>query len=94
MATMTIKSTYSLDPETVRLLEDLARRKGVSKSEVLRDAVRRAAAAEATVPAPALEAFDRLRGLIARDRDDVSRWAAGVEGERRASSLRREKRRR
>lgn len=35
MATMTIKSTYSLDVGTVRTLEELARRWNVSKSEAL-----------------------------------------------------------
>ena len=40
MATMTIKSTYSLDIETVRALETLAKRWKVSKREV--DAERRA----------------------------------------------------
>ena len=36
MATTTIKATYSLDPETVRLLERVSRRWGVSKSEARR----------------------------------------------------------
>ena len=43
MAITTIKSTYSLDVETVRMLESLARRWNVSKSEVLRRAIRSAA---------------------------------------------------
>ena len=42
MATPTIKSTYSLDVESVRALDDLARRWQVSKSEALRRAIRRA----------------------------------------------------
>ena len=36
MAKMTIKSTYTMDVETVRTLEDLARRWNVPKSEALR----------------------------------------------------------
>lgn len=36
MATPTIKSTYTLDLDTIRALEDMARRLGVSKSEALR----------------------------------------------------------
>ncbi len=61
MATTTIKSTYSLDVETVRTLETLAARWNVSKSEVLRCAIRTAAAEDgggaggslaATSPAP------------------------------------------
>ena len=43
MAIMTIKSTYSLDVESVRVLEALAQRWDVSKSEVLRRAIRIAA---------------------------------------------------
>ena len=39
MASAMIKSTYSLDPETVRRVERLAARWKVSKSEVLRRAV-------------------------------------------------------
>jgi Ribbon-helix-helix protein, copG family len=46
MATPTIKSTYTLDLDTVRALEDMARRLGVSKSEALRRAIRLAAGKE------------------------------------------------
>ena len=43
MAIPKIKSTYSLDVETVRTLESLARRWNVSKTEVVRRAIRAAA---------------------------------------------------
>jgi len=44
MAVTTIKSTYALDVETVRELEEMARAWKVSKSEALRRAIRSAAA--------------------------------------------------
>jgi len=43
MARMTIRSTYALDVETVRALERMARRLGISKSEALRRAIQGAA---------------------------------------------------
>ena len=43
MAVTTIKSTYSLDVESMRTLEKLAQRWNVSKSAVLRRAIRIAA---------------------------------------------------
>ncbi len=45
MAVITIKSTYSLDVGSVRTLEALAQRWYVSRSEVLRRAIRIAAVA-------------------------------------------------
>lgn len=39
MAIPKIKATYSLDPETIALLERVSRRWGVSKSEALRRAI-------------------------------------------------------
>lgn len=58
-----IKSTYSLDPETVRKVERLAARWKVSKSEVLRRAV---AEAKEEPPAPVYPAAtieERLEAL-------------------------------
>jgi Ribbon-helix-helix protein, copG family len=60
MATMTIRSTYALDVETVRKLEDLARRWGVSKSEALRRSVR-AASETHTGVADRLQAFKQAQ---------------------------------
>jgi predicted transcriptional regulator len=94
MASITIKGTYALDPETVGMLDELARIKGMSKSAVLRDAIRQAAAAEAGTRPQAAEALDRLRGLVARDRKALDNWGREVAAERRASSVRSEKDRR
>ena len=49
---MTIRLIYALDPATVRAIEDMARKLGVSKSEALRRAVR-LAAGRGTKPATA-----------------------------------------
>jgi len=48
MAPSMIKSTYTLDAETVRTLEGLARHWRVSKSEALRRAIRTAAGSSTT----------------------------------------------
>ncbi len=40
------------DPEVERLTEELARRHGISKTEVIRQALRHEAAREGTAPAP------------------------------------------
>jgi Zn-dependent peptidase ImmA (M78 family) len=91
MATQTIKSTYSLDVETVRTLETLARRWRVSKSEALRRAIR----ASATGKAPhagreALEALDQLQQSLALDAKTATVWEKSARGARRAASRRRE----
>jgi hypothetical protein len=52
MASAMIKSTYSLDPETVRKVERLATRWKVSKSEVLRRAVAAAKEEPSLAPPP------------------------------------------
>jgi hypothetical protein len=93
MATQTIKTTYALDVETVRTLENLARRWSVSKSEALRRAIR----ASGSSPPPArelepLEALDRLQQALQLQENDASRWERAVQTERKAGSRRRESR--
>jgi hypothetical protein len=66
MATQSVKTTYSLDVETVRTLEDLARRWNVSKSEALRRAIRASsgrAATEELTPVEDLDQVQRSLGL-------------------------------
>ncbi len=91
MATPKVKSTYALDLDTIRTLEAVARRWGVSKSEALRRAIR-AAAGEAAVgsndPAKALDQLQASLGLTA---GRARTWAAQTRAERRASSTRRER---
>ena len=84
MATTTIKATYSLDPETVRLLERVSRRWGVSKSEALRRAIR----ASASLPPEAddrVSALDRLQEATALSAGAAASWARKARAERRAA---------
>jgi predicted transcriptional regulator len=92
MATQTIKTTYSLDVETVRKLEQMARRWNVSKSEALRRAIR--AAATEGLPGEgreAIEALDELQRSLGLDAEEAVRWGRAARVERQASSRRREK---
>ncbi len=84
MARTTVKATYSLDPETVRKLEQMARRWGVSKSEALARAIRRLAAQPAPPP-EAVAALDELQDALALTRGKAVAWARDVRRERRAS---------
>ena len=90
MAVTTIKSTYSLDVETVRTLESLARRWNVSKTEVLRRAIRAAAEGEKSQRvSKKLEALDRWQASLKSQRIDFAAWEQEARTERRASSLKR-----
>ncbi len=87
MATTTIRSTYSLDVQTVRSLGRLAKTWNVSKSEALRRAIRAAAdAKEATRPLSQLEALEKLQKSLTDKK--ATRWLADVRRGRRAWSRR------
>ena len=86
---MTVKSTYALDIETARTLEDMARRWGVSKSEALRRAIRVARRSPAGAP-KALSALDALQRSLGLNTETAARWEKRVRAERRATSARRE----
>lgn len=88
MAVTTIKSTYSLDVESVRALETLARRWNVSKSEVLRRAIRLAVREGGPGEDAALGALDRLQASLRDRKIDVTRWSRDLKNERRAASRR------
>ena len=90
MAIPKVKATYALDPETLRRLERMARRWGVSKSEALRRAIRSAAEPGSPQADGGLEVLDRLQGVVALTREGSRRWARAIRAERRASSARRE----
>jgi hypothetical protein len=92
MARTTIKSTYSLDVETVRKLDALAVQWHVAKSEVLRRAIELATREQAaSVPDP-LQALEELqRRVKARfSRRQIEGWAAETRRERVKSSARHE----
>ncbi|MGQ0767078.1 MAG: ribbon-helix-helix protein, CopG family [Gemmatimonadota bacterium] len=89
MATPTIKGTYSLDQETVKLLDRLARRWRVTKSEALRRSIRSAAAADSSANQPELALLDQLQAAAVREVPSIRKWAASVREERRASRQKR-----
>ena len=88
MATPTIKSTYTLDLETIRALEDMARRLGVSKSEALRRAIRSAAGKAGEDGSDALQALDRLQESLHLTPAKARAWVSSARKERQASSAR------
>ncbi|HJU10367.1 MAG TPA: ribbon-helix-helix protein, CopG family [Candidatus Binataceae bacterium] len=92
MASIRIKSTYSLDVETVRKLDSLAAQWHVPKSEALRRAIDLAVSDQATRDDSPLRALDELqKNLKMRlGRQQIESWAAETRRERVKSSARRE----
>ncbi|MDE2873874.1 MAG: ribbon-helix-helix protein, CopG family [Gemmatimonadota bacterium] len=89
MAITTIKSTYSLDVDSVRTLKALAERWNVSKSEVIRRALRTAVmAGDDTHHEVALEALTRLQYTVRERRVDLTEWGRDVQAERAATGRR------
>lgn len=86
---MTVRSTYALDPDTVRTLDELARRWNVSKSEALRRAIRRAGE-RMPEPSRALRTLDTLQRSLKLTPTQAGRWAREVRAERKRTSARRE----
>lgn len=86
MARTTVKATYSLDGETIRALERLARTLNVSKSEVLRRAVRRMAGEDLVPGAAEEKALDELQRQLALTADEAEHWTSAVREERLAST--------
>ena len=74
MARTSVKATYSLDVETVRELERMAKRWGVPKSEALRRAIH-SAAGQVDERNEALEALDRLQRSINLTPAEIEAWA-------------------
>ena len=86
MAIPKVKATYSLDAATVRTLERVSRRWGVSKSEALRRAIRAAAA----LPAPdasRLATLERLQTAADLGSAAATAWARRARSERRAARV-------
>ena len=89
MAIPKIKATYSLDAETVGMLERLALRWKTSKSETLRRLIRRGGGEEANDADDGARKIAALKGLqkaIGLSAQDAEGWMKGVRAERRASS--------
>ena len=89
MAIPKIKSTYSLDVETVRTLESLARRWNVSKTEVVRRAIRAAAGEKNQRVQEKREALRQLQDYVRRHNIDVDAWAREGRATRDASGRKR-----
>lgn len=89
MAITTIKSTYSLDVDSVRTLEALARRWDVSKSEVIRRALRIAlVTGDDRDESVALEALTRLQDTVRERGVNLARWEQDLRDERAAAGRR------
>lgn len=86
MVAMTIKSTYSLDAESVRALDDLARRQQVSKSEALRRAIRNEARRQPAQGEDAVAALDQLQASLSARDVGLELWARDVEAGRQAAA--------
>jgi hypothetical protein len=84
MAIPRVKSTYALDLETVRALDDLARRWGVTKSEALRRLIRSAAEAARADGSGPLAALEALQDSARLSRARADAWAREVRAEREA----------
>jgi hypothetical protein len=92
MPSTSVKATYSLDPETVRLLERMARRWNVTKSEALRKAIHLASAEGSEDRQEPLAAFERLQRSSALREPAVRQWLHDIAAERKAWSTRRDRR--
>jgi uncharacterized protein YerC len=89
MAITSIKSTYSLDVDSVRKLDSIADRWRVSKSEALRRAIRIAAEQQASAGAQPTAALDALQRSLNLTSAAADRWRRKVRSERRAAAPRR-----
>ena len=86
MAVPMVKTTYSLDLDTVRMLEQMAKRWNVSKSEALRRAIRRAASEPGSGDDAGLKALGALQRSLQLSAEKARRWEQQVRNERRAAS--------
>ena len=87
MATVTVRSTYSLDLDTFQRLERLAELWNTSKSGALRRAIQ--VASEEAQANTKLEALKQLQQHLALDADGIAAWRRDVTQERRRTSARR-----
>lgn len=83
-----IKVTYTLDVDSLRALEELARQWGVSKSEALRRTIRREWGRQPKRVDKALRALDELQASVRSKRIDLARWEQDVRLERQFAGTR------
>ena len=86
MPTAKIKATFSLDTDTIKELERMAKRLRISKSEALRRAIRLAARAEPRPGEDQLEALNELQESLNLAPDDLRKWERQARRLRQASS--------
>jgi hypothetical protein len=87
MATMSVRSTYALDPETAGLIRKLAATWEVSQAEVIRRSVKIAASREAAQPSPA-EVLAHYRTHPApRSREETEQLIAALRKARRDDDM-------
>lgn len=86
MAGEKIKATYSLDVETVRDLERMAKRLKISKSAALRRAIRLAAGLEPMAGEDQLAALEELQRSLDLSPEDLGEWEEESRRLRRNSS--------
>jgi len=80
-----IKATYTLDVNSVRQLERLARRLNTSKSGALREAIRLATTHALQPGEEEIAALDALQGSLALDARAAREWLRSVRAERRGT---------
>lgn len=85
MGRVTVKATYSLDEDTIRELEAIARRLGTSKSEAIRRAIALLARSQPDPGDDELAALEELQHRLSLSRADVDAWQAEVRAERLAA---------
>jgi predicted transcriptional regulator len=81
MAIPTVKTTYTVDTETKRMLDELAARWQVSRSEALRRAIRQAAGAAGV--GDRLNALEALQQQVVMTAPAARRWQRMIRAERR-----------
>ena len=86
MARLIVRSTYSLDVDTVQRLERLAERWSTSKSGALRRAIRVASEHTRTTSNEKVAALKQLQQRLALDAEGVEEWCKAVERERRGAA--------
>lgn len=86
MAIATVRSTYSLDLDTIQRLEHLAAHWRTSKSGALRRAIQVASEQAHAAGHAKLEALKQLQQRLALDADGVSAWCRDVTAERQRTS--------
>jgi DNA repair photolyase len=77
------KATYSLDATSLDRLQRLARRWQVSKTEVLRRALRQAAETDAPSRAERVAALHRLQQMTKERGIDLKKWRQTIKDGRR-----------